>query len=88
MSSIYEQNLQNIQKKNPATRNPSLKLFQPLSTKILSQKYLSYLGPFIWNGLPDEVKLSNKMNTFKHKIKKSLLKLLREKHQCVYVYYG
>ena len=64
---------------NTVTRNSSLKLFQPLRTKALSQKCLSYLGLFIWNGLPDDVKLSNKVNTFKHKVKKGFLTLLREK---------
>ena len=61
------------------TRNSSLKLFQPLLTKALIQKCLSYLGFFIWNGLPDDVKLSSNVNTFKHKVKKTLLTLLREK---------
>ena len=57
----------------------SLKLFQPLRTKGLSQKCLSYLGHSIWNGLPDDVKLSNNVNMFKYKVKKTFLTLLREK---------
>ena len=68
MNEIYRTTNQN----NTVTRNSSLKLFQPLRTKALSQKCLSYLGPFIWNGLPDDVKLSNNVNTFKHKVKKTL----------------
>ena len=56
--------------------------------KNLSQKCLLYLGPFIWNGLPDDVKLSNNVNTFKHKVKKTFLTLLRGKYQDIYVYYG
>ena len=70
------------------TRNSSLKLFQPLLIKALIQKYFSYLGLFIWNGLPDDAKLSSNVNTFKHKVKKTLLTLLREKGQNIYVYYG
>ena len=54
----------------------------------MSQKCLSYLGPFIWNGLPDDVKLSNNVNTFKYKVKKAFLTLLTEKDQDIYVYYG
>ena len=84
MNEIYRTTNQN----NTVTRNSSLKLFQPLRTKALSQKFLSYLGPFIWNGLPDDVKLSNNVNTFKHKVKKTFLTLLREKDQNIYVYYG
>ena len=70
------------------TRNSSLKLFQPLRTKALSQKCFSHLVPFIWHGLPDDVKLSDNVNTFKHKIKKSFLLLLREKDQDIYVTIG
>ena len=55
MNGIYRTTNQN----NAVTRNSSLKLIQPLRTKALSQKYLSYLGSFIWNDLPDDVKLSN-----------------------------
>ena len=71
MNEIYKTTNQN----NSVTRNSSLKLFRPLRTKALSQKSLSYLGPFIWNDLPDDVKLLNNVNTFKHKDKKSFLTL-------------
>ena len=64
---------------NTVTKNSSLKLFQPLRIKALSQKCLSYLGPFIWNCLPDDITLSNNVNTFKNKVKKDFLTLLREK---------
>ena len=53
MNEIYKTSNQN----NNVTRNSFLKLFQPLWTKALSQKCLSYLGPFICIGLPDNVKL-------------------------------
>ena len=43
MNKIYKTSNQN----NTATRNSSLKLFQPLSNKALSQKCLLYLGSFI-----------------------------------------
>ena len=82
---------------NSVTRNSSSKLFQLGRTNALSQKCLSYLGPFIWNGLPDDVKMSNNGNTFKHKVKKSFLTLLLGKrstyvhvycgYQDIYVYY-
>ena len=84
MNEIYQTTIQN----NTVTRNSSLKLFQPLKIMALSQKCFSYLGLFIWNGLPDDVKLSNNVNTFKYKVKKTFLTLLREKYQDIYVYYG
>ena len=73
---------------NTVTKNSSLKLFQPLRTKAVSQTCLSYSEQFIWNGLPDDVKLSNNVNVSKHKVKKTFLTLLREKDQEIYVYYG
>ena len=84
MNEIYTTTNQN----NTVTRNSSLNLIQPLRTNALSQKFLSHLGPFIWNGLPDDVKLSNNVNTFKHKVKKTFLTLLRETDQDIYVYCG
>ena len=44
-------------KNDTVTRNSSLKLFQLLRTKALSQKCLLCLGPLICNDLPDDVKL-------------------------------
>ena len=84
MNKIYTTTNEN----NTVTRFSSLKLSQPLRTKTLSQKCLLYLGPFIWNGLPDDAKLSNNVNIVKHKVKKTFLTLLREKDQDIYVYYG
>ena len=65
MNEIYKTTNQN----NTVTRNSSLKSFKPLRTKALSQKCLLHLGSFILNSLPDNAKLSNNGNTFKHKVK-------------------
>ena len=73
---------------NTVIRNYSLKLFQPLRTKAFSQKCLSCLGFFIWNGLVDGAKLLSNTNNFKYMVKKGFLALLRETDQAVYVYYG
>ena len=43
---------------------------------------------FYLEWLPDDIKLSNNVNTFKHKVKKDFLILLREKYQDIYVCYG
>ena len=79
MNEIYATNQSNF-----VTRSSSLKLFQQLRTKGLSQKCLLSLGPFICNDLPYHVKLSNNVNTFKHKVKETFLTLLREKDQDMY----
>ena len=51
------------------TRNTFLKLnhtFQKTSTR---QKGLSYIGPAIWNRIPEIFKKTINLNTFKHKMK-------------------
>ena len=50
--------------------------------------FVVFIGSFFWNGLPDDVKLSNNVNLFKHKVKKTFLTLLREKDKDIYVYLG
>ena len=67
----YMNKIEKTNQNNTFTRNSSLKLFQPRRTKSFSQKCLSYLGPFIWNGLPEDVKLPNNVNTFKNNIKRA-----------------
>ena len=47
---------------------------------------MSYLGPFILNGFPDDVKLSNILNTFKHNGKKDfrdISKRRRSRYLCI-----
>ena len=39
----------------------------------MGQKAISYIGPFIWNSLPDSIKRVNSLNTFKHNVKKHYL---------------
>ena len=84
MNKIYKTSSQN----NIVTRSFSLKLSQPVRTKALTQNSLPHLGQLIWNGLPDDIKLSNNANMLKDKVKKNLLALLHEKDQDIYIYYG
>ena len=81
INKIYKISNQN----NAVTRNSSSKLFLPLRTKTLTQKCLSYLGPFIGNDLTDDVKLSNNVITFKYKARNSSLTLSWEKIK-IYMY--
>ena len=41
------------------------------------QYALSYIGPTFWNKIPDTLKGSNNLNTFKYKFKKYILKELK-----------
>ena len=67
ISGIYKTSNQNY----TVTRNFFKKHFQPLRAKNLTQKCLSYLGPIIWNGLPDDIKLSSNVNTSKYQVKRA-----------------
>ena len=50
-------------------------------------KALSFLGPKLWNNLPDKIKFSSNISTFKHDIKKLFFKELQKKDDSVYFYY-
>ena len=68
------------------TRSSLLRLKQPYRKSKQGQASLSYLGPSIWNKLPDQVKLGGNVNTFKHNIKKHFLELLSKKEKNIYIY--
>ena len=55
------------------------KLDLPFRKSCIGQKTLSYIGPKTWNNLPDQIKLSKNVNTFKHDIKKSFFDDLQNK---------
>ena len=51
----------------PNTRTTLLKLNHPLRKTNHRQKSLSYVAPIIWNKLPDFFKITENVNTYKHK---------------------
>ena len=51
------------------TRRSHLNLVQPNRRTNFGQAALSYIGPSLWNILPNEIKDSVSLNTFKHKVK-------------------
>ena len=50
------------------TRNSFLRLKQPFRKTNQGQNCLSYVGPSIWNKLPQKVKQTENLNTFKHNV--------------------
>ena len=54
---------------NIGTRNSFLKLKQPSRRTKQGQNCLSFIGPSTWNRLPTNIKDSNNVNSFKHKLK-------------------
>ena len=53
-----------------STRNSYLKFVQHFRKTNQGQKALSYIGPGIWNNIPEHLKIIGNINTFKHNIKK------------------
>ena len=51
------------------TRNSFLKLNHAFRKPSTEQKSLSYIGPAIWNRIPEFMKKTRNLNTFKHKMK-------------------
>ena len=59
---------------NINTRSSSLRLIQPRRKTKKGLNCISYKGPSYWNKIPKYLKLSNSLNTFKHKLKQYFLK--------------
>ena len=51
------------------TRNSFSKLNHPFRKTNTGQKTLSYIGSSLWNNLPETIKKTNNLNTFKHNVK-------------------
>ena len=55
---------------NVSLRNSFLKLKRPFRNTNTGQKALSFIGPSFWNQIPETLKETDKLNTFKHNLKK------------------
>ena len=54
-------------------RNSFFKLNHPFQKTSTKQKGLSYIGPAIWNRIPEIIKKTRNLNTFKNKMKQYYL---------------
>ena len=57
-------------------RNSYQKLQQPFRKTNAGQNALSFIGPALWNKVPEEIKRITNLNAFKHNLKKHYLKEL------------
>ena len=69
------------------TRASSYKLKQPNCKKVSGYRTISYLGPKLWNMLPNDIKSAESVNSFKHRIKKHYFSELVRKDEEIFVYY-
>ena len=51
------------------TRNKFAKLKIPFRKTNMGQKAISFVGPSLWNSLPELIKKTDNLNTFKHNVK-------------------
>ena len=68
------------------TRTSFLKLTQPSRRTNLGQRALSYQGPSIWNKLPDKVKQSCSVNSFKHNLKRYYFEDIKKRERDCFIY--
>ena len=75
-----------ISRNNIGARNSFLKLTQPSRRTKQGQNCLSFIGPSIWNKLPERIKDSNNLNSFKHKVKENILNENERRENNIYTY--
>ena len=69
------------------TRRSLNKLQIPYQRTNRGLKMLSYVGPRLWNILPNSLKSVNSVNNFKHKSKELFFYYLRAREEDPYIYY-
>ena len=83
----YMSDMYSLIEKPRTTRNSIYKLKLPLMSTNMGQNSVSYIGPKIWNNLPNECKLQENPNKFKHKIKDTFFENIRRTNDDIYIYY-
>ena len=69
------------------TRRSLNKLQIPYQRTNRGLKMLSYVGPRLWNSLPNSLKSVDGVNNFKHKSKELFFDNLRAREEDPYIYY-
>ena len=62
---------------NTTTRASLLKLIQPLRRTNPGEINISYIAPIIWNNLPNSLKTTDNLNSYKHRVKEPFFHRLR-----------
>ena len=75
-----------ISRNDIGTRNSFLKLTQLSRRTKQGQNCLSFIGPSIWNKLPEIIKDSNNLNSFKHKVKEHFLNENERRENNIYIF--
>ena len=73
--------------KTTATRISLFRLSQPLRKTNHGQKSLSYVALSIWNKLPDFLKTTDNVNTYKNRVKKHFFQRMNNEENNIYSYF-
>ena len=88
LSPLYMDDVFKLASQNTtATRTSLFKLSQPLWKTNHEQKSLSYVAPTIWNKLPDFLKTTDNVNTYKHSVKKYFFQRMNNEENNIYSYF-
>ena len=72
---------------NITTTASLLKLNQPLRRTNHGLGNISYIAPTIWNNLPNSLKITDNLNTYKHRVKEHFFHQIRNEVNNVYSYF-
>ena len=72
---------------NIITRASLLKLNQPFRRTNHGQNNISYIAPIIWSNLPNSLKTTDNLNTYKHRVRKHFFHQIRNKVNNIYSYF-
>ena len=72
---------------NTTTRASLLKLNQSLRRTNHGQNNISYITPIIWNNLPDSLKTTDNLNTYKNRVKEHFFHRIRNEANNIYSYF-
>ena len=72
---------------NTTTRASLLKLNQSLRRTNHGQNNISYTGSIIWNNLPNSLKTTGNLNTYKHRVKEDFFHRIINEANNIYSYF-
>ena len=67
--------------------NSGLNLIKPSRNKLSGRRAISYIGPRVWNPLPEDIKSALNANSFKHLIKTFYFDKIYQAENDNYIYY-
>ena len=72
---------------NTTNRASLLKLSQPLRRTNHGQNNISYIVPIIWNNLPNSLKITGNLNSYKHRVKEHFFHQIKNEANNIYSYF-